>query len=69
MADFSSIMLRTSSAPSIEPLMWAFVFRSSIRSEQMISDGTDEDVYERLFLLSLVVVVLINRSITHNSTI
>ena len=69
MAAFSSIMLRTSSSPSIEPLMWAFVFRSSVRSEQMISDGTDQNVYKRLLLLNLVVVVLINRSITHNSTI
>ena len=45
------------------------MFRVSFRSEQMISDGPDQDVYKRLMFLSLVVVILIDRSIKHTSTV
>ncbi len=42
------------------------MFRVSFR--QMISNGTNQDVYKRLLFSTLVVAVLINRRINYTST-
>ena len=61
---FSHSCMRATSAPSIESLIWLFV--SSLLA--LKRDDADQDIYKRLLFLSLVVVVLIDRSITYTST-